>query len=62
MGWTCIEELIWGDKDHKWVRPGTLQTRGPGQSCNTALPLLGLLDVITGNAAMHMQPMMQLVV
>lgn len=33
MGWTCIEELIWGDKDHKWVRPGTLQTRGPGELC-----------------------------
>ena len=30
MGWSCIEELIWGDDDHKWVRPGTLHTRGPG--------------------------------
>lgn len=32
MGWTCLEELVWGDKEHKWVKPGVLQTRGPGQS------------------------------
>ena len=25
-----IEEAIWGDKDHPWVRPGVLHTRGPG--------------------------------
>lgn len=30
MGWSCIEELVWGDAEHKWVRPGTLHTRGPG--------------------------------
>lgn len=30
MGWTCIEELVWGDSDHTWVKPGTLHTRGPG--------------------------------
>jgi xanthine dehydrogenase molybdopterin-binding subunit B len=30
MGWTCIEELVWGDSEHTWVRPGTLHTRGPG--------------------------------
>jgi xanthine dehydrogenase/oxidase len=30
LGWTCIEELVWGDKEHQWVRPGTLHTRGPG--------------------------------
>lgn len=30
MGWLCLEELIWGDKQHSWVRPGTLLTRGPG--------------------------------
>jgi len=31
MGWTCLEELVWGDSDHKWVRPaGSLFTRGPG--------------------------------
>ncbi len=35
LGWTCIEELVWGDKEHEWVRPGTLHTRGPG-----ARPLL----------------------
>jgi xanthine dehydrogenase/oxidase len=31
MGWSCIEEVVWGDKEHKWVRPGMLFTRGPGE-------------------------------
>ena len=30
MGWLCMEELIWGDADHPWVRPGHLLTKGPG--------------------------------
>jgi len=31
MGWTTIEELVWGDDQHKWVRPaGRLHTAGPG--------------------------------
>jgi xanthine dehydrogenase/oxidase len=31
MGWSTIEELIWGDKDHLWVQPpGKLFTQGPG--------------------------------
>jgi xanthine dehydrogenase/oxidase len=30
MGWSCIEELAWGDNQHPWVKPGTLFTRGPG--------------------------------
>jgi len=30
MGWLCLEELQWGDKQHPWVRPGHLQTKGPG--------------------------------
>lgn len=30
MGWLCMEEMIWGDKDHPWVRPGHLFTKGPG--------------------------------
>ncbi|KAG5177145.1 putative xanthine dehydrogenase [Tribonema minus] len=29
-GWCTMEELIWGDADHKWVRPGQLFTKGPG--------------------------------
>lgn len=29
-GWSTMEELIWGDKDHPWVRQGMLFTRGPG--------------------------------
>lgn len=29
-GWCTMEELVWGDKDHKWVQPGQLFTRGPG--------------------------------
>lgn len=41
MGWACIEELVWGDAQHPWVRPGTLHTRGPGERlilCPPALP------------------------
>ncbi|KAF8057662.1 XDH1 [Scenedesmus sp. PABB004] len=30
MGWLCMEEMIWGDKAHPWVRPGHLFTKGPG--------------------------------
>ncbi len=30
MGWSCIEELVWGDDQHQWVKPGMLFTRGPG--------------------------------
>ena len=30
MGWTCLEELVWGDEEHKWLPPGVLHTRGPG--------------------------------
>ena len=30
LGWCCIEELVWGDAQHPWVRPGQLFTRGPG--------------------------------
>jgi xanthine dehydrogenase/oxidase len=29
-GWLSMEELIFGDKHHKWVRPGHLFTKGPG--------------------------------
>lgn len=31
VGWCTIEEMIWGDSDHSWVRPvGRLFTQGPG--------------------------------
>lgn len=30
LGWATLEEMVWGDKAHGWVRPGTLHTRGPG--------------------------------
>lgn len=30
FGWSTMEELIWGDKEHTWIRPGQLFTRGPG--------------------------------
>jgi len=30
QGWTTIEELVWGDEEHRWVRPGYLRTNGPG--------------------------------
>ena len=29
-GWLTTEELIWGDAQHPWVKPGALFTRGPG--------------------------------
>jgi xanthine dehydrogenase/oxidase len=29
-GLFTLEELVWGDSAHPWVRPGQLQTRGPG--------------------------------
>ena len=31
MGWSTIEECVWGDRSHPWVRPGNLFTRGPGE-------------------------------
>lgn len=31
MGWSTIEEVVWGDSAHPWVRPGQLFTRGPGE-------------------------------
>ncbi|KAK1313897.1 Xanthine dehydrogenase 1 [Acorus calamus] len=30
LGWVALEELKWGDADHKWIRPGSLYTCGPG--------------------------------
>ena len=30
LGWMAIEELVWGDKEHPWVPPGHLFTKGPG--------------------------------
>lgn len=30
VGWSCLEEVVWGDKEHPWVRPGRLFTAGPG--------------------------------
>lgn len=30
MGWIALEELKWGDSSHKWIRPGSLFTSGPG--------------------------------
>ena len=48
MGWTCIEELVWGDQQHKWVKPGVLHTRGPGENkfslptCTAAFSKQGL--------------------
>ena len=31
MGWSCIEELTWGDEEHPWVRnKGSLFSCGPG--------------------------------
>ncbi|CAF0832214.1 unnamed protein product [Didymodactylos carnosus] len=30
LGLMTMEELIWGDEQHKWLKPGYLFTRGPG--------------------------------
>ena len=30
LGWMAIEELVWGDREHPWVQPGHLFTKGPG--------------------------------
>jgi len=30
FGMFTMEELVWGDEQHKWVRPGHLFTTGPG--------------------------------
>ncbi|XP_020244476.1 xanthine dehydrogenase-like isoform X2 [Asparagus officinalis] len=30
LGWVALEELKWGDADHKWIKPGNLYTCGPG--------------------------------
>ncbi|MQM12725.1 hypothetical protein Taro_045645, partial [Colocasia esculenta] len=30
LGWFTLEELKWGDADHRWIKPGSLYTSGPG--------------------------------
>jgi xanthine dehydrogenase/oxidase len=30
FGWATMEEYVWGDTNHPWVRPGHLFTKGPG--------------------------------
>ncbi|XP_043691113.1 xanthine dehydrogenase 1-like isoform X2 [Telopea speciosissima] len=30
LGWVALEELKWGDAEHKWIPPGHLYTCGPG--------------------------------
>ena len=30
LGWVALEELKWGDAEHRWIPPGHLFTRGPG--------------------------------
>ena len=30
MGWLALEELKFGDGEHRWIRPGSLFTAGPG--------------------------------
>lgn len=30
LGWVALEELKWGDADHKWIKSGNLYTSGPG--------------------------------
>jgi xanthine dehydrogenase molybdopterin-binding subunit B len=42
QGLFTLEELIYGDKQHQWVRPGQLATRGPG-----AYKVPGFTDIPT---------------
>merc|ERR1719188_1852220 len=30
LGWSCIEEVVWGCSEFPWLKPGALFTRGPG--------------------------------
>mmetsp|Transcript_6137 Transcript_6137/g.15100 ORF Transcript_6137/g.15100 Transcript_6137/m.15100 type:complete len:571 (-) Transcript_6137:527-2239(-) len=30
LGWLTTEELAFGDREHPWIRPGNLFTKGPG--------------------------------
>lgn len=30
LGWSCLEEVKWGDDAHPWIRKGHLHTKGPG--------------------------------
>ena len=30
LGLFCLEEMVWGDSQHLWARPGRLHTSGPG--------------------------------
>ena len=30
MGWCTLEEMVWGDKSHPWIKPGYLMSKGPG--------------------------------
>merc|ERR1719436_497893 len=30
VGWTMLEETMWGCEEHSWIRPGVCHTRGPG--------------------------------
>ncbi|CAF4566854.1 unnamed protein product, partial [Rotaria socialis] len=30
VGMITMEEIIWGDEQHKWLEPGSLFTQGPG--------------------------------
>ena len=30
FGWCMMEETVWGCDEHRWLKPGTCFTRGPG--------------------------------
>lgn len=55
MGWTCIEELQWADKQHSGIRPGQFSHTDRGHARWDPLhvihpPLLILLSISTGAA------------
>jgi xanthine dehydrogenase/oxidase len=50
LGLFTTEELVFGDNDHKWIMPGNMLTRGPG---NYKIPSL---DDIPRDFSVHLMP------
>ncbi|PIA53597.1 hypothetical protein AQUCO_00900283v1 [Aquilegia coerulea] len=52
LGWVAMEELKWGDADHKWISPGFLYTCGPGNykiPSADDIPLKFKVSLLKGN-------------
>jgi hypothetical protein len=46
VGLCTLEEVVWGDSAHPWVKPGQLHTRGPG-ACTPSVPALSVLFLLS---------------